>query len=435
MDRAQLTAKDLEVLGRYASHGNRELYWNALAQHAGSDGYGLLALGVVRNDNAPGATANAFAAETARHVNGRVLSEREWNAFGVDLMQRDFKLRGAYFDGGRADLALNLPARDVQQVHDDAFDNAGIARDAWTPRQLLEAARRKGGEGEAGRVWSTMLDNSYVGLARMGATSRDIWGRLDDAQLDAPGYYARLTEARLLASQALPNTDPNRIGAESAYYLHGRDGWALVTRTASMAPHVRKVTDPVLTHQLDDTRALRLEREQLRRQFHPDDPARHHGIEKSPVVLADAAPAQEIPGPAVLDPATRQRLADVEGLVRAHDARTRAGWNDEEIRQLSLGLATMAAADPLVSKIDAVVGNTATADTPANARLFAVHRPYGEREPSFHAAVDVRTALAVPEARGIEALAHATAAEHARSSDQPTVQPVQAAARHHAHAL
>lgn len=434
MDRPRLTASDMKVLGYYAVRGNRELYWNFLAQHAGSDGYGLLALGVVRNDNAPGATANAFAAETAGRVDRRMLSEREWNAFGVDLMQRDFKLRSAYFDGDRPDLALNLPARDVQQVHDDAFDNAGITRDAWTPRQLLEAARRNGGEHEVGRVWSTMLDNSYGGLARMGATSRDIWVRLDDAQLDAPGYYARLGEARMLASQALPNTDPDRIGADSVYYLHGHDGWAQVTQTGAMAPHVRKVTDPTLIRSLDDTRALRLEREQLRHQFHPDDPARHRGIEKSPAVIADAAPVQQAPGLAALDPASRQRLAHIESLVQAHGARTQAGWTDADIRKLSLGLATMAAADPLMQRIDAVVGNVATADAAANTRLFAVHRPHGEREPSFHAAVDVRTALAVPEARGIEALEQLAAARQA-PSHETIVQHAQAPSRHHAHTL
>lgn len=70
MDRARLTAKEIRVLGHHGAQGKRELY-GTLAQHAGSDGYGLLALGVVRNDNAPGATANAFAAGTARRIDGR----------------------------------------------------------------------------------------------------------------------------------------------------------------------------------------------------------------------------------------------------------------------------------------------------------------------------------------------------------------------------
>src|SRR3546814_1575277 len=61
-----LDSGDMHILGWYAEQGNRELYWNYLAQHEGSDGYGLLALGVVRNDNMPGAVANNFAQSHAR---------------------------------------------------------------------------------------------------------------------------------------------------------------------------------------------------------------------------------------------------------------------------------------------------------------------------------------------------------------------------------
>jgi hypothetical protein len=82
-----LNENDLKVLSHYAERGNRELYWNYLAQKAGNDGYGLLALGVVRNDNMPGATANHFADAEARRAGVR-LTERGWNAFGVDLMER-----------------------------------------------------------------------------------------------------------------------------------------------------------------------------------------------------------------------------------------------------------------------------------------------------------------------------------------------------------
>jgi len=56
-----LTAADIAVLKAYVVNRNRELYFNYLAQTQGNDGYGLLALGVIRNDNAPGATANSFA--------------------------------------------------------------------------------------------------------------------------------------------------------------------------------------------------------------------------------------------------------------------------------------------------------------------------------------------------------------------------------------
>src|SRR3546814_5097636 len=79
-----LDSGDMHILGWYAEQGNRELYWNYLAQHEGSDGYGLLALGVVRNDNMPGAVANNFAQSHARSHDDRVLTEREWEQFGQD---------------------------------------------------------------------------------------------------------------------------------------------------------------------------------------------------------------------------------------------------------------------------------------------------------------------------------------------------------------
>ena len=56
-----LSKKDLAILAHYAKEGNRVLYWNYLAQIPGNDGYGLLALGVVRNDNIPGTVANTYA--------------------------------------------------------------------------------------------------------------------------------------------------------------------------------------------------------------------------------------------------------------------------------------------------------------------------------------------------------------------------------------
>ncbi len=35
-----LNRKDIEILRYYADAGNRELYWNYLAQKDGADGYG-----------------------------------------------------------------------------------------------------------------------------------------------------------------------------------------------------------------------------------------------------------------------------------------------------------------------------------------------------------------------------------------------------------
>src|ERR1700754_4397771 len=133
-----LTQKDLDILTHYAATKNRELYWNYLAELPGSDGYGLLALGVVRHDNMPGATANLYAQNYAREHNGKVLSEREWDNFGVDLIERDLAHRNAQLKAGKPDLALNLPALKVREAHDKSFGAIGVDPDAWTPRKLIE---------------------------------------------------------------------------------------------------------------------------------------------------------------------------------------------------------------------------------------------------------------------------------------------------------
>ena len=121
-----LNGQDIEILRQYAEQGNRELYWNYLAQKPGNDGYGLLALGVVRNDNVPGQVANSYAQSYAREHNGVTMSERRWESFGDDLVRADLAARERQMGANRPDLALNLPVRDVQNAHDVTFNRYGI---------------------------------------------------------------------------------------------------------------------------------------------------------------------------------------------------------------------------------------------------------------------------------------------------------------------
>ncbi|QNH19212.1 hypothetical protein HEP73_00098 [Xanthomonas sp. GW] len=292
---AGITQQDINVLRHYADSGNRELYWNYLAHKDGNDGYGLLALGVVRNDNAPGATANVFADSQARR-DGVSMSEREWNSFGVDLMRSDLERRQHYERSGRPELALNLPVRDVEDVHDASFQKRHINPDAWTPRQLLDAARRHGGEAEAEKVWSMMLDNSALGVNRASETMADV-GKYDDAQLNALSYTWRMTVARIGASHTLPITDPDRIGAPNFSYMYDQQtrGWNTWVSDGEQTV-VQPVRDPQQLRELDDTRALRLERQQLRQQFHPDDPYRQQPVMRSPQTLAEADPMEPARG-------------------------------------------------------------------------------------------------------------------------------------------
>lgn len=286
-----LTQDDLRILSAYARQENRELYWNYLAHKDGNDGYGLLALGVVRNDNAPGATANIFADTRARD-GGIRMSEREWNQFGVNLMRRDLDERRGQLDAGHPDLALNLPVRDVQDVHDLTFQAHQIDPNAWTPREFLQAARRHGGEGEAEQAWTMMLDNTALGLSRMRATSWDTMHTYNDQNLDATSYMARMAGARTLATQALPNTDPDRIGAVSSYALYDARSrqWTQVTTTGEV-PTSQPIRDAQQLQELNDTRQLRLDRQELRHEFHPDDPYRNLPIVRSPYLLSDNTPS------------------------------------------------------------------------------------------------------------------------------------------------
>lgn len=210
-----LNSQDIRILRHYAENGNRELYWNYLAQKPDDDNYALLALGVVRNDNAPGQVANSYAQNYAREHNGVNLSERQWERFGADLVRADLAARERQMSANRPDLALNLPVRDVQNAHDVTFRRYGIDENAWTPRLLLDASRRHGGEPEAERLWTNMMDNGYLGIGRGLGTMRDAAHRYNDGPFNATSYLGDIGVARAEAAVSRTNTDPNVIGATS----------------------------------------------------------------------------------------------------------------------------------------------------------------------------------------------------------------------------
>lgn len=292
---AGLNEADLEILKQYADDGNRELYWNYLAHRPGNDGYALLALGVVRDDNVPGQVANRYAADYARvqqshhgseFADRAHISEREWDAFGGDLIKEDLVRRQEQFNGGRPDLALNLPVRDVQRSHDVAFHDHRIDPNAWTPRILLEAARRQDGEAAAERIWGDMLNNDLKGLERAGDTTRHVARYLEGGQ--RVSYGAALGTAYLGTGPGTSNTDPDLIHRARGLWTErdARSGsWHdVVVGYRGMMSRMR-VTDPDRLAELEDTRALRLEVQERRTGFHEDDP--HREIAASPRVLAD----------------------------------------------------------------------------------------------------------------------------------------------------
>src|SRR3546814_7541846 len=83
-----------------------------------------------------------------------------------------------------------------------------------------------------------------------------------------------------MASQDRPDTDPDVIGAAGFYYLYDRNAleWSSVASGGVAGPVMRRVTDPERIAELDDARAVRLERQEKAAQFHPLDPARERGI-------------------------------------------------------------------------------------------------------------------------------------------------------------
>jgi hypothetical protein len=333
-----LNEQDMRVLRHYADNGNRELYWNYLAQKDGNDGYGLLAMGVVRNDNAPGRVANIYAQNYAQEHNDVRLSERQWQTFGTDLMRADLAERQAQMSANRPDLALNLPVRDVQDAHDRTFRRHGIDENAWTPRLLLDASRRHGGEAEAERVWTGMMDNSYLGIGRGLGTMRDAAHRYNDERFNATSYLADVTQARAEASVSRSNTDPNVIGATNFYYMHDsrRSEWSVVTASPMGMPHIREITDPKQLAELNDARAVRLERQEMRGDFHPQDPSRNlrNPIRSSPWTIAEneRAPSETTLARVTQDPIYGQ----IEGHLAALRVKAGSEPSPQQDRQMAL---------------------------------------------------------------------------------------------------
>jgi len=429
-----LTQRDLQILDHYAQTGNRELYWNYLAQMDGADGYGMLALGVVRNDSMPGAVANHFADNVARS-GGRRMDERSWERFGEDLVARDLALRTQHLERGRADLALNLPVDDVQRAHDGAFNQARIDPNAWTPRQLLDAARRQGGTEAAEGVWSNMLDSRGLGLGRMGITSWDVMYTYNDAQLPATRYLGALTGASALAAVDRARTDPDMIGARDFYYMYDRrtGGWSSVA-TGGPGLAIREVTDPRQLRELNDARAVRLESQAQRDDWHPQDPNRTRPIARSPFTLADAGtpPDADVRLASTRDAAapTGRNAEDAApessplyrqafAAVSRRDAEL-GREPDDNSRRIAVAGATLAARNGY-ERIDDVVFNVATARLSAGERFFVLQ---GGRDDPAHLreSMSTRDALAMDPQQAQRELSQLELAARTRDPRQDELQ-------------
>lgn len=376
-----LTADNLRVLGHYATTGNRELYWNYLSQLPGADGYGTLALGVVRNDSLPGRVANSYAqshassqGDSGSQFANASLSEREWEDFGQTLLKKDLELRSQQLQAGRGDLALNLPGKDVMLAHDQAFVEHRLDPNCWTPRVLLQAARENSGPEKVEQIWANMLDNGYAGAVRVGKTSYDTFAQMGAAE--GGKYLAKLTAIE--ATQFLEGrsaVDPNVIGGNSHYamYFEADQKWANVS-TGGGHVSMREETNPSRIAELNDARAVRLERQQKATQFHEDDPYRT--ITRSPFTASlDGAPGdrQQAPtrladiGPGHADYALVQQVREGVAAIDARQGRA----PDENSERLTASVVALARQNGL-DRADHVLLSHQTADSPAGRNVFVV---------------------------------------------------------------
>lgn len=375
-----LNNRDIRILESYARAGNRELYWNYLSQLPGADGYGTLALGVVRNDSMPGAVANAYAQDYARTQHDRgsqfpnvQLSERGWETFGRTLLEQDLQLRKAWMDDKRPDLALNLPGKDVMRAHDLAFMEHKLDPNCWTPRVLLQATLKESGEQRMEQIWSNMLDNNYRGFVRAGKTTFDAVSQM--GWMDGGAYITKLTAIEAVeAFEGRASTDPNVIGGKSFYsmYFPAEDKWGNVS-TVGGRTSFREETNPARLAELEDTRALRLERQQKATEFHQEDTFRT--LTPSPkTVFNDVSPDRDAPitrladiGPGHPEHALMQQVREQVAALDAKQGRT----FDEYSERMTASVMALARANNL-ERADHVVLSAATAEHGPGRNVFVV---------------------------------------------------------------
>ncbi|KAB8042125.1 hypothetical protein [Janthinobacterium aquaticum] len=151
--------RDMEILRFYVAQGNREAYWGYLK--ANGDPYARLALGVVRNDTISGVIANGYAQMRADQMKV-VMSQRDWEKFGVKLMQVDFAIRESYLAQSLAlGKLISLPVSDVASCHEKMFSSIGLDIGAWTAHIPLSRYLEVNDQVGAEKVWEAMLDERF----------------------------------------------------------------------------------------------------------------------------------------------------------------------------------------------------------------------------------------------------------------------------------
>ncbi|PPT57202.1 hemolysin [Xanthomonas arboricola] len=355
---------------------------------------------MVRNDSLPGQVANSYAQNYARtqHDNGSHfananLSERQWEAFGQTLLKKDLEARQYWMSEHRPDLAQNLPGADVMRAHDQAFLDHELDPNCWTPRVLLQAALEKSGPQKLEQIWTNMLDNEYGGAARIRNTGYETFAQMGLAA--GSQYLAKLgTTEAIQMLEGRSAVDPNVIGSNSFYtmYFEKEQKWMNVSAGGGHLS-MREETNPGRIAELDDARAVRLERQQKAAQFHEDDS--HRSITRSPLTVSvDGLPDRMQPPTKLADIGPEHRdyalLQQVRAGVNAIDAQ--AGRTpDENSERLIASVMTLARQNNL-DRADHVVLSQQTTDSPAGRNVFVVQ---GELNNPAHLRAHMPTDVAV----------------------------------------
>jgi hypothetical protein len=336
-----LIAKDLTVLQYYADNGMRERYWNYLANHTtndkpDSDGYGALALTVVRNDAMPGKVANNYAQNyvESHPIGGvNILNERQWEKVGVDLIRADLAERQKLYPT-HPDLALNLPVEKVYHSHINAFNKNGIDPKAWTPALLIDASHKNTGNmTQANEIWRDMLVSRNLGTSR--AVNALIAADTNDVLLKP--YTANQIKAWGEATRDIPNNDLNTIRTteknsvgqlENHWYGKVRGTWfeGHISNVGFVAIPYALPVDQAKSQQLDSISEFRKQRNELSSQEKSHKLDDYKEIIKSQFTLADNQqdlnsnnPAVDLnASPAIQKVANQAELPTLMGPAAAH---------------------------------------------------------------------------------------------------------------------
>ena len=351
--------------------------------------------------------ANNYAKDYAAHQSDgdsgrpdRVLSERDWEKFGQTLLSQDLQRRIDWLERGDAARALNLPGKDVQEAHDVAFRRHGLDPNCWTPRLLLEAVREAKGDEAGERVWRSMLNNELAGAVRVWDTSGAALGAMPKAE--AAAYLGKLTLLEMGAIYDRPNTDPNVVGSVLHFHAYDENAtkWYRMDTTDPYSVQ-REERDPGKLAELNDIRALRLERQAKATQFHAEDP--NTSIMASPKTAALdiphlGEPPRQLADLKAGDPSYALYTQIAEG-VRGLDAAHGRSF-DATSERLTASLLVRARESGL-DRVDHVLLNTQTATAAAGETVFLVQgdpsNPAHKRvtmamTDALHAPVDVSLA-------------------------------------------